>query len=113
MKREQDDDLFALSGLPSSSARWTFLSNHAHVLVCLGTDPEMRVREMALRVGITERAITRILTELEEAGIIARKRVGRRNHYEVRQKVPVRHPLESQDSVGTLLEFLDSEEDLT
>lgn len=107
MKNESEQR--ARSALASDALdepRWTFLSNHAHVLVCLGTDPEVRVREMALRVGITERAVTRILAELEEAEVIVRHRVGRRNRYEIIEQTPLRHDLESHANVGTLLRLL-------
>jgi predicted transcriptional regulator len=63
--------------------RWTFLSNHAHVLVCLARDPDARMREVAARVGITERAVQRIIGQLESLGVIAKIREGRRNHYEI------------------------------
>lgn len=85
---------------------WTFLSNHAHVLFTLALDPAVRVRDIAVRVGITERAVTRILTDLEEAGVIVRERVGRRNRYGIAQHVPLRHPIESHADVGTLLALL-------
>ena len=90
-------------------ARWTFLSNHAHVLFILARDPAVRVRDIALRVGITERAVTRILTDLKEAGVIVRERVGRRNRYGIARAVPQRHPVESPADVGTLLKLLSSE----
>jgi DNA-binding transcriptional ArsR family regulator len=82
---------------------WTFLSNHGHVLVCIVRDPNVRVREIAPAVGITERAVQRILSELEEAGVIVRTRQGRRTHYEVNERLPLRHPIEAQHSVGELV----------
>lgn len=90
-----------------SSHKWTFLSNHAHVLVCIMRDEDVRVREIADRVGITERAVQRILNELEEAGTLVRERQGRRNHYIIQNDVPLRHPLEEGCTVGRLLEVLD------
>jgi len=87
-------------------ANWTFLSNHTHVLLCIAQDPEMRVREMADHVGITERAIATILDDLEDAGYIARSKVGRRNRYKVYRRGRLRHPLESQRSVGELLDMI-------
>lgn len=90
--------------------RWTFLSNHAHVLFTLALDPTVRVRDIAVRVGVTERAVTRILTELQEAGVIVRERVGRRNRYGIAKDVPLRHPLESHADVGTLLALLHPDE---
>ena len=88
---------------PDTAATWTFLSNHGHVLVCIVRDPNVRVREIALAVGITERAVLRILNELEEAGVIIRTRQGRRTHYEVNDRLPLRHPLEAGHSVGELV----------
>jgi DNA-binding transcriptional ArsR family regulator len=85
------------SGVPSPGATpdWTFLSNHSHVLVCVTRDPEIRVSEVARRVGIGERAVHRILTDLEEAGYLTRTREGRRNRYSVHLDRPLRHPLEA------------------
>jgi predicted transcriptional regulator len=84
-------------------AAWTFLTNHAHVLVCLTEDPEVRLREVAARVGITERAVQRIVKDLEEGGFVTRSRVGRRNVYEVHPEKPLRHPLEAHRDVKALL----------
>ena len=89
-----------------SRGSWTFLSNHAHVLVCIARDPEMRLRDVATHVGITERGAFKIVAELEEGGVIVRSREGRRNHYEINPSVKLRHPLESHRSVGCLLEML-------
>ena len=83
--------------------RWTFLSNHSHVIICLARNPEMRVRDIATAVGITERATIRILTELEKAGYIQRERVGRRNHYSIVADQPLRHPLEAHHSIRLIL----------
>jgi DNA-binding MarR family transcriptional regulator len=88
---------------PETSASWTFLSNHGHVLVCIVRDPNVRVREIAQAVGVTERAVQRILSELEEAGVIVRTRHGRRTHYEVNERLPLRHPIEAEHSVGELV----------
>jgi transcription initiation factor IIE alpha subunit len=85
------------------SPAWTFLSNHGHVLVCIVRDSNVRVREIAQAVGITERAVHRILRELEEARVIVRTRQGRRTHYEVNEREPLRHPIEAQHSVGELV----------
>ena len=82
---------------------WTFLSNHGHVLVCLALDPEARLRDVAARVGITERAVQKILDDLEEAGVLGRIRSGRRNSYRLNVNLPLRHPLESHRTVGSLL----------
>ena len=85
---------------------WTFLSNHAHVLICLAQDPELRIRDLALRVGITERGAQRILSELSAEGYVSKQRVGRRNRYVIHPHLPLRHPIERQHEVGTLLGLL-------
>ena len=85
---------------------WTFLSNHAHVLVCLALDPDSRLRDVAASVGITERAVQKIVSDLEEAGVILRERAGRRNTYRVNLDVPLRHALESHKTVGALLQLV-------
>ena len=87
-------------------APWTFLSNHSHVLLCLAQFPDMTLREVALAVGITERAVQRIVRDLEEAGILTRTRIGRRNRYAVRGDKALRHPLEAHETVGNLLALL-------
>ena len=85
---------------------WTFLSNHTHVLFCVARDSDVRVRDVALEVGITERAVHRIVTELEDAGVITRQREGRRNHYEIDPTASMRHPMEAERTVGNLLAIL-------
>ena len=85
---------------------WTFLSNHAHVLLALASDPDLLVREIADRVGITERAVQNILADLEEEGLVTRERVGRRNHYRLHLNHPLRHPLEAHRRVSELVDFL-------
>lgn len=90
----------------SQNSPWTFLTNHGHVLVCLLRDPEMRLRDVAERVGITERAVQRIISELEAAGVITREKAGRRNRYRIDQTVPLRHELEAEHTVGDLLKHV-------
>jgi len=85
---------------------WTFLTNHAHVLLALTRDPEARLRDVAGLVGITERAAQRIVAELEEGGYLTRTRDGRRNRYEVHADVPLRHPLEHDHAIGEVLGVL-------
>lgn len=85
---------------------WTFLTNHAHVMVCVARDPGMLVREIAEEVGITERAAQRILAELISAGYLERHRDGRRNRYRVHPELPLRHPLERHHPIGELLAAL-------
>lgn len=82
---------------------WTFLSHHAQVLLCIARDPDVRLREVADEVGITERAVQAIVGDLESDGYLTRVRVGRRNHYEVHAERPLRHPLQRDIDVGTLL----------
>jgi DNA-binding MarR family transcriptional regulator len=85
---------------------WDFLTNHAHVLVCVARDPGIRLRDIATAVGITERAAHRILSELVDDGYVVRERQGRRNRYEVKSKEPLPHPLARRHEVGDLLEVL-------
>jgi DNA-binding IclR family transcriptional regulator len=85
---------------------WTFLSNHAHVLICLAEDPGARLRDVAARVGITERAVQKIVADLEAAGILTREREGRRNRYAIQDGVPLRHPVEEHRSVRELLSMV-------
>lgn len=89
--------------------RWTFLTNHAHVLLCVAEDPAIRLREMAARVGITERATQRILSDLVERGYVSRIRNGRRNNYEVHPEMPFRHQAERALPVGALLSLMKHE----
>ena len=90
-------------------ADWTFLTNHAHVMVCLRRDPTARMRDVATAVGITERAAQRIVSELEEAGYLSRDREGRRNRYTLHTGLPLRHPLEGSHTSGELLDLLAAE----
>jgi uncharacterized membrane protein len=90
----------------SERPRWDFLTNHAHVLLCVTHDPGIRLRDIATAVGITERSAHKILSELVEGGYVLRERQGRRNHYKVNPKLSLRHPLVQQRSVGDLLEVL-------
>lgn len=85
---------------------WTFLTNHAHVLNCIAADPDTRLRDVATRVGITERAAQQILADLVEAGYVTRTRIGRRNHYQIHPDIPMRHPIERDHHVGVLLDAL-------
>lgn len=88
---------------PPPAASWTFLSNHSHVLICLCRDPDLRLRDVAARVGITERGVQKIVQELEAAGALVRHRAGRRNTYEIIPTIPLRHAVESHRTVGDLL----------
>jgi uncharacterized membrane protein len=91
---------------PARTSSWTFLTNHAHVLVCIARDPGIRLRDVATQVGITERAAQRIVAELVDGGYLSREREGRRNHYQVHSDLPLRHPLEQQHGIGELLTLL-------
>jgi DNA-binding Lrp family transcriptional regulator len=82
---------------------WTFLSNHAHVLLCIASDPEVRLREVAEQVGITERAVQKIVSELELGGALTRTREGRRNSYVIHADCPLRHPIAEHQTVAKLL----------
>ncbi len=94
------------AGSDAGREGWTFLSNHAHVLLCLAADPEMRLREIAELVGITERSAQWIVSDLEAGGYLKRQRVGRRNRYQLRLQRPLRHPLEHKHKVAELVELL-------
>ena len=95
------------ASLPVPTAtNWTFFSNHSHVLICLAREPEWTLREVALRVGITERAVQRIVADLEEAEVLTRSRDGRRNRYEVHAGKPLRHPVEGHCTVQDLLSIV-------
>ena len=85
---------------------WTFLTNHTHVLICIVDKPESRMRDIADRVGITERAVQRVLGDLENAGYVQRVRTGRRNRYKVRKSLPLRHPIEKHRRVSELLTLI-------
>jgi DNA-binding MarR family transcriptional regulator len=91
----------------SERRRWGFLTNHAMVLLCIAGDPGMLLRDIAARVGITERATHRIIGELEAAGYVTRRREGRRNFYEVKTHVRLPDPLASKRRVSELLAILD------
>jgi Mn-dependent DtxR family transcriptional regulator len=88
------------------AAGWTFFTNHAHVLLCLAEDAEMRLRDIALAVGVTERAVQKIISELEAGGILVRKRQGRRNTYQIHGDLPLRHSVESHCTVEGLIGFV-------
>ncbi|MDQ5895387.1 MAG: hypothetical protein QG596_1648 [Actinomycetota bacterium] len=87
-------------------ANWTFLTNHAHVLLCVARDPGIRHRDVAERVGITERAAQRIIGDLIESGYLERIKEGRRNRYSLHAELPLRHPLEENSQIGEVLDVL-------
>lgn len=90
----------------NAGRHWTFLSNHGHVLVCLAMQPNARLRDVATQVGITERAVQKIVGDLEEAGVLVRQRAGRRNSYHLNVNAPLRHALEAHRTVGALLSLV-------
>jgi DNA-binding transcriptional ArsR family regulator len=90
----------------SGSPRWTFLTNHGHVLLCLAQLPELRLRDVAEQVGVTERAVQRIVADLEEGGYLTRRRTGRQNAYEIDNGRPMRHPLEAHATVRALIDMV-------
>ena len=87
----------------SAAPPWTFLTNYAHVLLCIAQEPEMRMRDVAARVGITERALQRIVADLEQHGYLERTSAGRRNRYEIQDHLPLRHPVEQHVRVSALI----------
>jgi len=89
-----------------SHSSWTYLSNHSHVLICIANDPSARLRDLAERVGITERAVQMIVQDLEQAGVVEKRRTGRRNHYEIHPDHALRHPVEAHRTVRELLELV-------
>lgn len=84
-------------------ARWTFLTNHSHVLILLAQHPTLVLREVARQVGITERAVQRIIVDLENAGFLVREKVGRQNNYRIRTNLALRHPIEAHRTIGDLV----------
>lgn len=97
----------SVNTVPTTPGRagWTFLTNHAHVLIALTREPSARVRDLASTVGITERAVLQILSDLEAGLVIVRGRQGRRNVYHVNPEVRLRHPMEAHHKVGEILAF--------
>ena len=87
---------------------WTFLTNHAHVLMRLAADPNERMRDIADDVGITERAVQRIIAELEADGYLERVRNGRRNEYKIHKDMPLRHPIESHRKINDIIQLINS-----
>jgi DNA-binding MarR family transcriptional regulator len=88
------------------SKPWTFVTSHTQVLLCIAQDPEVRLRDVADRVGITERAAQRIVADLVESGYVERRRVGRRNRYTINPTAEMRHQLQRGLDIGRLLELL-------
>ncbi len=91
---------------PETGGKWTFLTNHAHVLIMLSQQPEIVLRQVAAEIGITERAVQRIIADLEDAGYVERQRVGRQNHYRIIARLPLRHSIEAHRTIGDLLALI-------
>ncbi len=93
---------------PEPERSWTFLTNHAHVLICVAEDPEAKIQQIAERVGITYRGVQRILDDLEQAGYLTRYRKGddaRSNAYRIDGSLPLRHPLERHRKIAALIDL--------
>jgi len=91
------------------ASQWTFFTNHAHVMVCLAKSGDRPLREVALEVGITERAVQRIIADLEVGGYLVRERIGRQNSYSLILDRELRHPIESDHTIGDVLRVLAAE----
>jgi predicted transcriptional regulator len=85
---------------------FTYLTNHTHVLVSLNANAELRVRDLAAAIGITERAVQRIIADLEAVGVLEREKLGRRNSYKIHRQARLRHQLEGHCAVGGLLDWV-------
>ena len=88
--------------------KWTFFTNHSHVLFFLALHPDLPLKEVARAVGITERAVQRIVKDLEEERVLERQKVGRQNRYQIHHDFRLRHPLESHRTIGELLHLLEN-----
>ena len=106
---QSDSLLPAIGPLHAERPKWGFLSNHAHVLVCLHNDPDMRLSEISARVGLTLRIVQRIVKELSDEGVITIEKVGRRNRYFINLEYPFRHDLEKHCNIGQLLRLVSGE----
>jgi DNA-binding MarR family transcriptional regulator len=88
------------------SKSWTFLSHHGHVLILLAKNPDDTIDNLALQAGVTSRSVTSILKDLEGANYITKRKMGRRNHYEINTQGPLRHPTSAQRTTGELIQSL-------
>lgn len=105
--RDTYDPIMSMTEPTLERPGWTFLTNHAHVLLAISRNPELRQRDISYVVGITPGAVQRILDDLEAEGYLRRQRVGRRNRYEINPDQPLRHPLENDHTVDELLGLLE------
>ena|ERR1700679_3762350 len=92
-----------ISSVDAVSAGFDFFTNHAHVLFLISRSANLRMRELAAEIGITERAVQRIVEDLTTSGYLVVTKEGRRNHYQVEWELPLRHPLEAHRTVGELV----------
>lgn len=100
------DTHLAMSHSEEAQRHWTFVTNHTQVLLCISTNPQIRLRDIAVHVGITERAAQRIVADLVSAGYVKRERAGRRNHYAIDREREMRHPAQLGFEIGPLLDLL-------
>jgi predicted ArsR family transcriptional regulator len=111
MRKIIDDKKYTSSMSPISRVHgekpWRFLTNHTQVLLTIAREPDVRLRDIAEQVGITERAGQRIVADLIEAGFLERVRLGRRNSYQVNRQAMMRHPSQSDHEIGELLNLLE------
>lgn len=105
-KRETQESRAKPSAGAARQPSWTFLTNHSHVLILLAIEPDLLMREVAARVGITERAVQKIVQELEEGGVLTRTRIGRRNRYRISEGRSLRHPVEGHRRVRDLINMV-------
>jgi len=90
-------------------SKWTLFSNHGHVLVCLSRDPEARLRDVAADVGITERAVQKIVRDLQEGDMVSVTKIGRRNRYRIHKKKSLRHDLEAHSTISDLADIINKD----
>jgi transcription initiation factor IIE alpha subunit len=108
-KSKKENNLPSIGSIMAERPQWGFLSNHAHVLVCLYQDPDMRLNEISIRVGLTLRIVQKIVKELTDEKVITIEKVGRRNRYTINLEYPFRHELESHCNIGQLLRLVSGE----
>lgn len=98
--------IFRIENEEVPSDAWTFLTNHGHVILCLAENPSLRVRDIADKVGITERAVQRILADLADEGYLQKVREGRRNSYKIVFGKKLRHPVENHRKIDDLIDMV-------
>ena len=89
-----------------ATANWSFLTSHARVLLCIAHDPGMRLRDIAARLGVTERSAYGIVTDLAEAGYVVKEKNGNRNRYQIQAHLPLPEPTSRERTVGEILALL-------